>query len=57
LKSRILLAFAVLGAGLVAGCDPAPSTPLAQDAKMPDTSKMSQADIMKLREEGRKSER
>ncbi|MGV3615462.1 MAG: hypothetical protein ACO1SV_09035 [Fimbriimonas sp.] len=54
---RTYLFVIVAGAALLAGCDPGPSVPIAPDAKMPDTSKMSQEEIMKLREEGRKSER
>ncbi|AIE86517.1 hypothetical protein [Fimbriimonas ginsengisoli] len=44
---RALLALAV-AAGVLAGCEPAPSTPLAPDQPMPDTSKMSQEEINKL---------
>jgi hypothetical protein len=45
MRRVLLIAFA---AGLLAGCEPAPSTPLAEDKKMPDTSKMSKEEIDKL---------
>ncbi|CAN5394688.1 hypothetical protein BH11ARM2_BH11ARM2_10540 [soil metagenome] len=51
---RQLLILAVLATGLVglAGCDPAPSTKLAPDVKMPDTSKMTGAEIMRMKNGG-----
>ena len=45
---RILWPLLVLASGLVAGCDPAPSVPLAPDQKPPDTSKMSSADMDRM---------
>jgi hypothetical protein len=36
----------------MAGCEPGPSEPLAPDAKLPDTSKMSPDEIAKLRQQG-----
>jgi len=50
-KGLTLLAIAVV-AGVLSGCDPGPSTKLAPDQPMPDTSKMSQADIEKLHNAG-----
>lgn len=54
---RLLLPLALLAGIAATGCDPAPSTPLAPDAKLPDTSKMTPEEIAKLREEGQKSDR
>lgn len=51
MKRLFLLALIVVG-GAMAGCDPAPSEPLAPDAKLPDTSKMSPDEIAKLRQQG-----
>lgn len=56
MKRLLFLAIVVVGA-MVAGCDPAPSVPLAPDAKLPDTSKMSADEIAKLRQEGQNSDR
>lgn len=51
---RALLSFFVLAIGLVllSGCESAPSTPLAPEAKMPDLSKMSGAEVIKLKNGG-----
>ena len=44
-----ILGLAVLIAAAIAGCgDPAPSTPLAPDQALPDTSKMSTEEINTL---------
>jgi len=42
----------LVAAGILAGCDPAPSTQLAPDQPMPDTSKMSPEEIAKLHDVG-----
>jgi len=51
------LAVVLFAVGLLFGCEPTPSTPLAPDKPMPDASKMSSQDIDKLlqknHEEGR----
>ena len=50
------LSLALLAAGLLAGCgDPAPSTPVAPEQKLPDISKMSkeeQDEIFKKSRDG-----
>lgn len=46
-----LLAIALFAAGILAGCEPAPSTPLAPDQKLPDTSKMTPEEISKMHSE------
>lgn len=45
------LLLVVLGV-LLAGCEPAPSVPLAPDKPLPDTSKMSAEEIQKLHQAG-----
>ena len=45
MRSLLILSLVALAAGLVCGCDGAPSTPVAPDTKMPDVSKMSKAQI------------
>ena len=47
-----LLILSLLAAFLVGCGDPAPSTPLAPDQAMPDTSKMSAEEIQKLHQAG-----
>ncbi len=51
MKRLSLLALIVVG-GAATGCAPGPSEPLAPDAKLPDTSKMSPEEIAKLRQQG-----
>lgn len=34
------------------GCDPAPSTPIAPDQKLPDTSKMTPEEVQRLHSQG-----
>jgi len=52
MKKGLILIATLVAAGVLSGCDPAPSTKLAPDQPMPDTSKMSQADIEKLHNAG-----
>jgi len=49
---RYILPALIIAAGVLSGCDPAPSTKLAPDQPMPDTSKMSQEEINKLHSAG-----
>jgi len=51
------LIIATLAAGVLVGCDPAPSTPLAPDKPMPDASKMSSQDIDKLLKKNHEEDR
>jgi hypothetical protein len=51
-KLLILGAAGMLGIFALGGCDPAPSTPIAPDQKLPDTSKMTPAEIEQLHNQG-----
>jgi len=48
MRRLIIPLSAIVVMGFVAGCEPAPSTPLAPDVKVPDTSKMSPAEIERI---------
>ena len=58
MKRLCILALPILATGIVSGCgDPAPSTTLAPDKAMPDVSKMSDADIAKMRQQDHAGDR
>ncbi|CAN5609307.1 hypothetical protein BH11ARM2_BH11ARM2_19640 [soil metagenome] len=49
MKPTLFLAILILAAGLLVGCgDPAPSTKLAPEQKLPDVSKMSPDQVDKM---------
>lgn len=51
-KLLIFGAAGLLAVFSLAGCDPAPSTPIAPDQKLPDTSKMTPEEIQQLHGQG-----
>lgn len=51
MKNLIIISFVALLGGLVVGCEPAPSTPLAPEVKLPDVNKMSSEDLAKLKQQ------